>query len=180
MLGEAQPCGLRPGNPGSPGSHSEIAADGLLALDRLEQGPEIPLAETAGAMALDHLEEERGPVLGRLAENLEEVPVLVAVGEDPQPAQVSPVLADLTDAIGDVLVVGVGCREEDDPPVLERLDGANDVLRLQRNVLNAGPAEVLEVLLDLTLPLALGRLVDRELDLSLAVGHDLRHQRRVL
>src|SRR6187431_2733298 len=113
MPWEAQPCGLRPGNPGSPGSHSEIAAEGLLALD--------------------HLEEKRGPVLSRLAENLEEVPVLVAVGEDPQPAQVSPVLANLADAVGDVLVVGVGCREEDDPPVLERLDGANDVLRLQRN-----------------------------------------------
>ena len=38
----------------------------------------------------------------------------------------------------------------------------------------------LEVLLDLALALALGRLVDGELDLPLAVRHHLRHERRVL
>ena len=43
-----------------------------------------------------------------------------------------------------------------------------------------GPAVELEVLLDLALPLALGRLVDRELDLPLAVRHHLRHERGVL
>ena len=38
----------------------------------------------------------------------------------------------------------------------------------------------IEVLLDLALALALGGLVDRELDLAAAVCHDLRHERRVL
>ena len=38
----------------------------------------------------------------------------------------------------------------------------------------------LEVLVDLRLPLALGRLVDRELDPALAVRDDLRHERGVL
>ena len=38
----------------------------------------------------------------------------------------------------------------------------------------------LEVLVDLRLALALGRLVDRELHAAVAVGDDLRHQRRVL
>ena len=47
-------------------------------------------------------------------------------------------------------------------------------------MLRAGPAVEVEVLLDLALALALGRLVERELDLPRAVGHDLRHQRRVL
>jgi hypothetical protein len=151
MLRGTQPCGLPRGNLGGPKGHSEIAAEGLLALDRLEKGLEVPLAETTRAVALDHLEEEGGPVLCGLAEDLEEVAVLVAVGEDPQPSQVRPVFADLADAVGDVLVVRVGRREEDDSLVLQRLDGANDVLRLQRNVLDAGPAEVLEVLLDLAL-----------------------------
>src|SRR5216117_246665 len=147
----AQPCGLPLKNLGDAKGHSEIAPEGLLALDRLEEGLEVPLAETARAVTLDYLEEERGPILRRLGEDLEEVAVLVAVGEDPQPAQVVPVLADLANAIGDVLVVGVGRREEDDSLVLQRLDGADDVLRLQRNVLDAGPAEVLEVFLDLAL-----------------------------
>ncbi len=43
-----------------------------------------------------------------------------------------------------------------------------------------GPFAELEVLVDLALPLALGRLVDRELDLAGAVRHHLAHQRRVL
>ena len=42
------------------------------------------------------------------------------------------------------------------------------------------PAVEVEVLLDLRLALALGGLVDRELHAPAAVGHDLRHQRRVL
>ena len=43
-----------------------------------------------------------------------------------------------------------------------------------------GAAVELQVLLDLRLALALGGLVDRELELPAAVGHDLRHQRGVL
>src|SRR6266516_5937271 len=159
MPGDPRPCGLR-GNLGGAEGHSEIAAKGLLALDRLEQRLEIPLPETACAVALDHLEEERRAILCGLREDLEEIAVLVPVGKDPQPAQIVPVLADLADPVANVLVIRVGRREEDDPLVLERLDRANDVLRLQRDMLDPRSSEILEVLLDLALPLALGRLVD--------------------
>ena len=43
----------------------EVAAQRLLALDRLEQRLEVPLAEAARAVPLDHLEEHRRPVLRR-------------------------------------------------------------------------------------------------------------------
>src|SRR6267142_1513375 len=155
---------------------SKISAKSLLALDRLEQRLEVPLAEAPRAVAFDHLEEKRRAILRGLREDLEEVAVLVAVGEDAQPAEVVPVLADLADALADVLVVRVGGRKKDDTLVLERLDGPHDVLRLQRDMLDAGAAEVLEVLLDLALALPLGGLVDRELDLPLPVGHHLRHE----
>ena len=56
----------------------------------------------------------------------------------------------------------------------------DDVLGPQRDVLAAGRAIPVEVLLDLALLLARRRLVDRELDPAVAVGHDLRHQRRIL
>src|SRR5713226_2738254 len=138
-------------------SGSEVAAQGLLALDCLEQRLEVPLSETACAVTLDHLEEERGPILRGLREDLEQVAVFVTVGEDAQPAEVVPVLADLADAVADVFVVRIGRREEDDPLILQRLDGADDVLRLQRNVLDPGAPEELEVLLDLALALPLGR-----------------------
>ena len=152
----------------------------LLALDRLEQRLEVALAEGRRAVPLDHLEEDRRPVLRRLREDLEQVAVLVAVDEDLVPLQHLEVLGDLADATGRLLVVRVRRVEEDEAALLHRLDRADDVGRRERDVLHAGAAVELEVLLDLALPLAFGRLVDRELDLAAAVRHDLRHERRVL
>ncbi len=60
----------------------QVAAERLLALDRLEERLEVPLAESGGTVTLDHLEEERRPVLRSLREDLEQVAVVVAVGED--------------------------------------------------------------------------------------------------
>ena len=48
----------------------EVAPERLLALDRLEQRLEVPVAEAARAVPLDHLEEERRAVLRRLREDL--------------------------------------------------------------------------------------------------------------
>src|SRR5437763_4427527 len=158
----------------------EVAAQRLLALDRLEQRLEVALAEGRRSMSLDHLEEDRRPVLRRLGEDLQEIPVLVTVDEDLVLLQDRVILGDLADPILRLVVVRVGRVEEKEPALLERLDGAHDVRRRERDVLRAGAAPELDVLLDLALALALGRLVDRELDLPLAVRHDLRHQRRVL
>src|SRR5580765_8009788 len=135
---------------GAEGS-SEIAAEGLLALDRLEERLEVPLAEPACAVALDHLEEESRPVLRGLREDLQQVPILVPVDEDAQATQVVPVFTDLADTRHRILVVGLRSGEELDAEFLQRLDAAHDVLGLQRDVLHAGAAEELEVLLDLAL-----------------------------
>src|SRR3954464_12269504 len=156
-------CGLR-GDLGGATDHSEIAAERLLALDRLEKRLEVPLAEPTCAVTLDHLKEERRPVLGSPREDLQQVPVLIPVDEDAQTAQVVPVLADLADARHRVLVISLGSGEELDAETLQRLDAAHDVFGLQRDVLHAGTAEELEVLLDLALALSLSRLVDRKLD----------------
>src|SRR6187551_2547186 len=158
----------------------EIAAESLLALDRLEERLEVADPEAARAVALDHLEEERRAVLDDLRKQLEQVTLLVAVDEDAHRAQVVPVLFDLADALLDDVVVGVGRLDEEHAVLAQRRHGPHDVLGLQRDVLDAGPAVELEVLLDLALPLSLGRLVDRELDLPLAVRHHLRHERGVL
>src|SRR3954454_2050351 len=58
------------------------AGPGLLALDRLEEGLEVALAEAARTLSLDDLEEERRPVGQRLAAHLQQVPAVVAVHED--------------------------------------------------------------------------------------------------
>src|SRR6185295_17830071 len=83
----------------------QVAAKLLLALDRLEQGLEVALAEAAGAVALDDLEEDRRAVADRLREDLEHVALVVAVDQDAEAAQVVQALLDLPDALRDVLVV---------------------------------------------------------------------------
>src|SRR4029450_9527601 len=101
-------------------------------------------------------------VLGRLREDLEEVTVLVAVGEDAEPFEVAVVLVDVADSSLDLVVVPLGRVEEEHAALLHRGPGADDVLALEGDVLHSGTSVELEVLLDLALALALGRLVDRE------------------
>ena len=66
------------------------------------------------------------------------------------------------------------------PRALSSSTHLDDVARGDRDVLRARAAVVLQVLVDLRLALALGRLVERELHAPVAVGDDLRHQRGVL
>src|SRR5437763_12004143 len=81
-------------SPPRPAQDLEVSAQRLLALDGLEERLEVPVAKAAGAVALDHLEEERRPVLCRLREDLEQVAVVVAVGKDAQPRQIIVRLVD--------------------------------------------------------------------------------------
>src|SRR4051794_37238100 len=93
---------------------SEVASALLFALDRLEQRLEVALAEAERAVALDQLEEDRGPVTDGLGEDLQQVAVLVAVDQDPAPLQLldrCPDVADPRPQLG-IAVVGVRRREE--------------------------------------------------------------------
>src|SRR3954464_15518510 len=96
----------------SPRSASEVPPRGLLALDRLEQGLEVALAEAARAVPLDQLEEDRRAVAERLGEHLEQVALVVAVDEDSQPAQVVDRLGYLAHPARQLVVVGVGRAQE--------------------------------------------------------------------
>src|SRR5262245_27795743 len=78
---------------------SQGTAPGLLVLDGLEQGLEVPLAEAPGPVALDDLEEEGGSVLHRLGEDLQQVALLVAIDEDSQVGELAQVLVDGADAV---------------------------------------------------------------------------------
>src|SRR5207344_1911169 len=136
-------------------SGSEIAPQGLLSLDRFEQCLEIAFSKPARAVALDDLEEERRPILRGLREDLKQVPLLVAVGEDAQTTKVVVLHVDLADAFLQVLVVRGRSLEEPQPALFELLHRADDVVRGQRHVLHSRPTVEVEVLLDLALPLAL-------------------------
>src|SRR5918911_225296 len=154
----------------------QVAALGLLALDRLEQRLEVAVAEAAGAVTLDDLEEDRRAVADRLREDLQEIALVVAIDEDALLAQVGELLDDLGHARGDLVVVRLGDREELDAAAAQLGHRADDVARGDRDVLRARALVELEVLVDLRLALALGRLIQGELDHAPAVGPDLRHQ----
>jgi len=131
---------------------------------------------------LDELEEHRGPVADRLGEDLQQVAVLVAVDEDAAGPQLTDGNAHRADPGAQLWigVVRVGGGEELDAALPQAVHGRQDVAGGERQVLHAGPAVELQVLVDLRLPPAGRRLVQRELDPVVAVGDDLAHQRRVL
>src|SRR3954453_18487560 len=104
----------------------QVSPAGLLALDRLEQRLEVALAEAHRAVPLDQLEEDRRAVLDRLGEDLQEVAVLVAVGENLQLTQLIERDACLADPGAEVVVVAVRGVEELDPGLAHLLHGADD------------------------------------------------------
>ena len=140
----------------------------------------LPLPKPSRAVPLDQLEEHRRPVLHRLGEHLQQVAVLVPVGEDLLGGQFGERHPGLAHPVAELLVVGVRGVEELDPRGLHGAHRGQDVVGGQRDVLYPGAAVELQVLVDLRLPLARRGLVDRELDLARAVRDHLAHQRRVL
>src|SRR5579863_2560804 len=95
-----------------PRSRLQVAAPGLLPLDGLEQRLEVPLAEALRPVPLDQLEEHRGPVLDRLGEDLQQVPVLVPVRQDAQLAQLTGGDAGLPDPRAELVVVAARGGQE--------------------------------------------------------------------
>src|SRR4051794_41382447 len=91
----------------------EVAAPVLLALDRLEECLEVALAEAQRAVPLDQLEEDGGPVTGRLGEDLQQISVLVAVDQDAALLQLLDRGAHGADALAQlgILVVRVRGRQ---------------------------------------------------------------------
>src|SRR5712691_1727895 len=165
---------------GSGEQRLEVPALGLLALDRLEQRLEVADTEAARTVPLDDLEEEGRAILDRSREDLEEVALLVAVGLDAELLERLDRHPDVADSFAQRRVVLMRQAEELDPALVQLPDGPDDVLAPQSDVLAAGHPVPVEELLDLALLLAGRRLVDRELDPAVAVGHDLRHERAVL
>src|SRR5882757_3084752 len=158
----------------------EVAAALLLPLDRLEQRLEVALPEALRAMPLDQLEEHRRPVLHRRGEDLQQVAVLVPVGEDAQLTQLTQRHPGLADPVAQILVVRVRGAQKLHTGGLHLPYRLHDIHSGQSNMLYAGAAVEFEVFVDLRLALADCRLVQRELDLAAAVRDDLAHQGRIL
>src|SRR5512133_1350697 len=158
----------------------QVAAERLLTLQGHEQRLEVALAEPAGAVPLDQLEEHCRPILGHPGEDLQQIALVVPVGEDAQLLEAVQVQLDVAEAVGQLPVVGVGDPHELDAAVAQGAHAGHDVAGLDGDVLDPRAAVEVQVLVDLGAFLALGRLVDGELDAPVAVPDDLGHQGRVL
>ena len=167
------------------GVRSEVATLLLFGLNRFKQCFEITGTEALMVSALDYLQKEGGSVLERLGEDLQQVALVVVVDEDLLPLQNVDVLlhldGDVLEAGSQVVVVGVGdLVEELDATVFHARDRLDNRLGAHGDVLDARTAIILAELLDLTLTLAIGRLVNRHLDFLVEVGHDHRAKRAVI
>src|SRR6266540_1270968 len=140
----------------------QVAAERLFALQGHEQRLEVPLPEAAGAVPLDQLEEHRRPVLRHLGEDLQQVALIVAVGQHAQLLQAPQVEVEVGEPLRQVAVVGVRHPHELDPAGPQRPDALDDVAGLDGDVLDPRAAVELEVLVDLGSSSALDPLVEAD------------------
>src|ERR1041385_5064248 len=99
----------------------QVATEALLSLDRLEQRLEVSFAERPRSFPLNDLEEKRRPILNRLAEDLEQIAVGIAVHEDAELGQLRHRLVDLSDATLELVVVARRHRQELHAAVVQRV-----------------------------------------------------------
>src|SRR5688572_5239715 len=151
------------------------AATDLVELDRFEQRLEIALAEALIALALDDLEEDRADhVLGEDLEQQALAGLGGAVDQDAARAHRADVVAVAGQALVDHVVIGVGAVLELDAVGPERVDGGEDVVGGEGQVLDALALIFLQIFGDLAVIVL--ALVERNLDLVVGGGHRPRQQ----
>src|SRR4051812_19425112 len=127
----------------------DAAAD-LVELDRLEQGLEIALSEALVALTLDYLEEDRPDHV--LGEDLEEQALAGlgrAVDENAALAHLGDVMAVSGHPLVDHVVIGFRAVLEAYAVRSQRVDGREDVVGGEGEVLDAFALIFLQIFLDL-------------------------------
>src|SRR5687768_13396399 len=130
---------------------SKVAAPGLIALDRFEQRLEVAFAETFRTVPLNDLEEQCGPVGDRLCEDLQQIAVVVEIGEDVVALQLVPGEVERRHTFARFVVVALRHVHESHTPSAHRVDGCDDVVCSEGDVLYTGSVVLLDVLLNLAL-----------------------------
>ena len=148
----------------------------MVSLYRFEERFEVASSESIVVPALDDLKEERGAVLERFGEDLQEVALVVVIDENSLTLDRVEVLLHLdinvSEAGSQVVVICVrDCLEENDATCLHALHGVDDVLGTHGDMLDSRAAIILAELLDLALPHASRRLINRHLDLLIEIRH---------
>lgn len=84
----------------------------LLPLDCLQQRLEVPFAKTLRSLPQDNLEEERGPTLDRFREDLQHVPLVVAIHQDSELGKCLEIFGDFPYALWKQIIIGLWNAEE--------------------------------------------------------------------
>src|SRR5512139_2400325 len=151
------------------------AAPDLVEFDRLEQGLEIALAGTLVALALNDLEEDRSHhVLGEDLKQDSLAGLGRSVDQDPPLAHFRDIVAVARQALVDHVVIAVGRVLETDAVGAKRIDGRENIVSSQRDMLDPFTAIFAQELLDLALIVL--ALVERDPDLVVRGGHRAREQ----
>ena len=111
----------------------------MLFFDRDKQRLEVSLAKALATLALQDLVENRRAVLDRLSEDLQKIAFVITVYQYSEAFEVVDVLVDLTDAVWQFVVIGVGNDEKFYAVTAKSLDTGNDIVGGNGDVLHAGP-----------------------------------------
>jgi hypothetical protein len=83
----------------------KIAPQFLFTLNGFEKRLKIPLSETLRALALDDLKEECRPVFYGLAEQLQEISLIIAIYQNAEFLKGGDILVDWPDTIEQIVVI---------------------------------------------------------------------------
>ena len=124
---------------------------------------------------LDELEEQRAAVGDRRGEQLEEVAVIVGVGEDVERFQHVPVTSRGPEPVAGLLVIARRAGEEPHAAAAHRVDGRAHVIAGDRHVLHAGALVGVEEALRLPGVVRRRRLGQHDRDIVGATKDDAAH-----
>src|SRR5439155_22089230 len=101
-----------------------------------QQRLEVSLAKTIRVAAtLNHIIDQRRPIKYRLAEQLQEIPVSpVAINQNSQLLQIFHVLANLSDASRDQLIIAIGHVEKIHAAFEHAANRRDDIVGKQRDM----------------------------------------------
>src|SRR3954447_2032964 len=106
----------------------EVPAQCLLPFDCFEECFEVAFAETTRSLALDNLVEDGRTVFYGSGEYLEHITLVIPIDENAKVLQFLDAFVDLTDAVLQLCVVGMGDGEEIDALLLHLRDGSQNVV----------------------------------------------------
>ena len=155
---------------------SEVTSSSLLNLNRFEQTFEISCTESLMIVSLNDFKEQSRSVLNRFSEDLQKITLIVIIYENFKLLKGFNVLvnlyASMLQAFTKSLIIGIRNCQELDSSIFQCRDSLNNIWSRKCYVLNTSTTVVINVLLDLRLPLSISRFINRHLYSFVKISDD--------